>query len=119
MDNMAHDASSIEQELMDFLHLQEVDDSVFNAMALRLFKHQAQFNLPFQRFCQMRGKTPLTVTYWHDIPAVPINAFKDLDLTCTPTHNCERVFMTSGTTRGDIKGRHHHPSLWSTTRQCG
>jgi hypothetical protein len=111
MDNMAHDASSIEQELMAFLHLQEVDDSAFNAMALRLFKYQAQFNLPFQRFCQMRGKTPLTVTHWQDIPAVPINAFKDLDLTCTPTHNCERVFMTSGTTRGDIKGRHYHPSL--------
>jgi hypothetical protein len=111
MDNMAHDASSIEEELMAFLHLQEVDDSAFNAMALRLYKYQAQFNLPFQRFCQMRGKTPLTVTHWHDIPAVPINAFKDLDLTCTPTQNCERVFMTSGTTRGDIKGRHYHPSL--------
>jgi hypothetical protein len=111
MDNMAHDASSIEEEVIAFMHLKAVDDAVFNAMALRLFKHQAQSNLPFQRFCQMRGKTPRTVTHWHDIPAVPINAFKDLDLTCTPSSNCERVFMTSGTTQGDIKGRHYHPSL--------
>ena len=108
---MAHDASSIEDEVMAFMHLKAVSDDAFNAMALRLFKHQAQSNLTFQRFCQMRGKTPRTVTHWHDIPAVPINAFKDLDLTCTPPSNCERVFMTSGTTRGDIKGRHYHPSL--------
>jgi hypothetical protein len=111
MDNMAHDASSIEDEVMAFMHLKASNDDAFNAMALRLFKHQAQSNLPFQRFCQMRGKTPRTVTHWHDIPAVPINAFKDLDLTCTPPSNCERVFMTSGTTRGDTKGRHYHPSL--------
>jgi len=111
MDNMAHDASSIEDEVMAFMHLKAVSDDAFNAMALRLFKHQAQSNLPFQRFCQMRGKTPRTVTHWQDIPAVPINAFKDLHLTCTPPSNCERVFMTSGTTRGDIKGRHYHPSL--------
>jgi len=108
---MAQDALSIEQDVMAFMHLKAVDDASFNAVALRLFKHQAQFNLPFQRFCQMRGKTPRTVAHWHDIPAVPINAFKDLDLTCTPADNCERVFMTSGTTRGDTKGRHYHPSL--------
>ena len=111
MDNMAHDASSIEDEVIAFMHMKAVDDAAFNTMALRLFKHQSQLNLPYQRFCQMRGKTPRTVTHWHDIPAVPINAFKDFDLTCTSTSHCERVFMTSGTTRGDIKGRHYHPSL--------
>lgn len=108
---MAYDASNIEDEVIAFMHLKATDDASFNAMALRLFKHQAQSNLPFQRFCQMRGKTPRTVTDWTDIPAVPINAFKDLNLTCTPPSHCERVFMTSGTTRADIKGRHYHPSL--------
>ena len=111
MDNMANDASSIEDEVIAFMHLKAVDDAAFNTMALRLFKHQSQLNLPYQRFCQMRGKTSRTVTHWHDIPAVPIHAFKDLELTCTPPSRCERVFMTSGTTRGDIKGRHYHPSL--------
>ena len=111
MNNMEHDASTIEDEVIAFMHLKAVDDAAFNTLALRLFKHQSQLNLPYQRFCQMRGKTSRTVTHWHDIPAVPIHAFKDLDLTCTPLRHCERVFMTSGTTRGDIKGRHYHPSL--------
>ena len=108
---MLVDALNIQEELMAFMQLQAVDDIAFNAMALKLFKYQAQWNLPYQRFCQMRGKTPRTVTHWHDIPSVPINAFKDLDLTCTPPADCERVFMTSGTTRGDVKGRHYHRSL--------
>ncbi len=109
---MTHDdALRIEEEVIAFMHLKEADDAAFNAMALRLFKHQAQWNVPFQRFCQIRGKTTRTVMHWHDIPAVPINAFKDLHLTCTPTSQCGRIFMTSGTTRGDVKGRHYHPSL--------
>lgn len=83
----------------------------FNALALRLFAHQFQHNLAFQKFCQQRGRTPRTVKSWRDIPAVPINGFKDLTLSCVPPETCARVFMTSGTTRGDVKGRHYHPHL--------
>ena len=111
MNKMTGDSESIQKDLLAFMQLQAVDDFAFNTMALRIFKYQAQWNLPFQKFCQMRGKTPRTVTHWHDIPPVPINAFKDLDLTCTLPTDCERVFMTSGTTRGDVKGRHYHPNL--------
>ncbi|HEX2531820.1 MAG TPA: long-chain fatty acid--CoA ligase, partial [Burkholderiaceae bacterium] len=70
-----------------------------------------QNNAAFQRFCTQRGKTVRSVKRWRDIPAAPINAFKDLTLSCAPTQECERVFMTSGTTRAEIKGRHFHPSL--------
>src|SRR5262249_7279035 len=48
---------------------------------------------------------------WRDIPAVPINAFKEVILSCAPADSAERVFMTSGTTRGDVKGRHYHPTI--------
>lgn len=51
------------------------------------------------------------VKNWTDIPAVPINAFKDLTLSCVPPETCARTFMTSGTTRGDVKGRHFHPTM--------
>lgn len=91
--------------------LSHVDEAIFNGMALRLFAHQFENNLPFQKFCQQRGKTIRTVKSWRDIPAVPINGFKDLTLSCVPVDTCERVFMTSGTTRGDVKGRHFHPNL--------
>ncbi|MGV8804437.1 MAG: LuxE/PaaK family acyltransferase [Polaromonas sp.] len=86
-------------------------DESFNAQALALFAHQFAHNAPFQRFCRQRGKTPRTVKTWQDIPAVPISAFKALSLTCQPPSATDRVFMTSGTTQGDVKGRHHHPTL--------
>ena len=103
--------TSLNSELLSFMALSDADEAIFNGMALRLFAHQFEHNPPFQKFCQQRGKTPRTVKSWRDIPAVPINGFKDLTLSCVPTEQCERVFMTSGTTRGDVKGRHFHPDL--------
>lgn len=96
--------------LLDFIALQDADDAAFNAMAMRLFAHQAQHNAAYARFCRARGRTPATVRRWQDIPAVPVNAFKDLILSCLPTDQCERVFCTSGTTR-EVKGQHFHPHL--------
>ena len=89
----------------------DADEAAFNALALRLFAHQVEHNAPYRRFCQDRGRLPRSVRSWRDIPAVPIQAFKDLTLSCVPTDQCERVFMTSGTTRGDVRGRHYHPAL--------
>ncbi len=98
-------------DLLDFIGRHDTTDDAFNTLALRLFNHQFQHNLPYQRFCQGRGKTPRSVKTWQDVPAAPIDAFKALELTCTPIADCARVFTTSGTTRGDVKGRHFHPSL--------
>ena len=42
---------------------------------------------------------------------MPISAFKEVTLSCTPPEQAERVFMTSGTTRGEVKGRHYHPTI--------
>jgi acyl-protein synthetase LuxE len=81
----------------------------FNALALEIFAYQFQRNLPYQRFCLVRGQTPETVTGWQDVPAVPTVAFKELDLACGPP---EKIFLTSGTTRGqDKRGRHLVPDL--------
>ena len=103
------------QDLLDFIALSDAsaaDDAAFNALALRLFTHQVRHNPAYARFCQSRGRTPATVRRWQDIPAVPVNGFKQLTLSCTPIESCERVFMTSGTTGGDEhKGRHYHPDL--------
>ncbi|MEY2661311.1 MAG: hypothetical protein RLZZ123_2483 [Pseudomonadota bacterium] len=98
-------------DLLQFIARPEADESAFNDLALRLFRHQYSHNAPFQRVCQQRGCTPRTVSDWRQIPPVPINAFKDLTLSAEPIEQCERVFMTSGTTRGDHKGRHYHPHL--------
>jgi hypothetical protein len=97
--------------LLAFIAQDGCDDAQFDAMALRLFAEQHAHNAAFRRFCQLRGATPRTVKTWRDIPAVPISAFKEVTLSCTPADSAERVFMTSGTTRGDVKGRHYHPTI--------
>lgn len=104
-------APEILTDLLEFMSRPQGGDDEFNALALRLFTHQFRHNLAFQRYCRQQGKTARTVKHWRDIPAVPINAFKDLTLSCVPPEHCERVFMTSGTTRIDSKGRHYHPHL--------
>jgi phenylacetate-coenzyme A ligase PaaK-like adenylate-forming protein len=103
--------NALVSELLEFIARPTVSDEDFNAFALKLFAHQFEHNRPFQKFCQGRGKTPRMVKSWRDIPAVPINAFKDLTLSCVPPETCARTFMTSGTTRGDVKGRHFHPTM--------
>jgi len=110
-DPSSKEASALVAELLAFIARPAATPDEFNALALRLFAHQFRHNLAFQKFCQQRGRTPRTVKRWQDIPAVPINGFKDLTLSCLPPERCERVFMTSGTTRGDVKGRHYHPHL--------
>jgi len=104
-------ATELVEALLAFMAQQDSTEDEFNLHALRLFAHQFQHNTAFQRICQLRGKTPRTVRSWRDIPAVTINAFKELSLSCVPPEDCERVFMTSGTTRGDVRGRHYHPTL--------
>jgi hypothetical protein len=97
--------------LLSFLAQDGCSDAEFDALALRLFAQQHANNAAYRRFCQLRGATPRTVKGWRDIPAVPISAFKEVTLSCAPADSAERVFMTSGTTRGDVKGRHYHPTL--------
>ena len=103
--------NTVVSELLEFIARPTVSDDDFNTLALKLFAHQFEHNRPFQKFCQGRGKTPRVVKSWRDIPAVPINAFKDLTLSCVPPDTCARTFMTSGTTRGNVKGRHFHPTM--------
>jgi acyl-CoA synthetase (AMP-forming)/AMP-acid ligase II len=88
----------------------EALDAQFNDLALAIFAHQFQHNRAYQQFCRSRGRTPATLRHWHELPAVPVNAFKEVTLSAVPPAECERVFMTSGTTR-EVKGQHFHPNL--------
>ena len=106
--NVIHDPAA---DVLAFMARPDADDAAFDALALRLFSHQVEHNAPYRRFCQERGRGLRTVRSWRDIPPVPIQAFKDVTLSCVPPEQCARVFMTSGTTRGDVRGKHHHPDL--------
>ncbi|MDZ7781317.1 MAG: long-chain fatty acid--CoA ligase [Gemmatimonadota bacterium] len=84
----------------------------FEGLALRVFRHQYERNATYRRFCEGRGRRPDTVTSWTDVPAVPVSAFKALDLACGEADRAEAVFRTSGTTGGaESRGRHFVPYL--------
>ena len=81
----------------------------FEAWALRTFTHQFEHNRPYRAYCNRRGITPVTVSGWDDVPAVPTRAFRTTDLSCGAP---EATFRTSGTSSGpEARGRHHVPHL--------
>ncbi len=98
------------QELSQFIKKNQSSEEEFNSLALRIFSYQYQHNLPYQTFCRQKGKTPRLVKNWRDIPFVPMNAFKEVPLTCTDPEAAVAVFMTSGTTQGK-RGKHYHSTL--------
>ena len=104
-------AEDIVAKVLAFISQDGCTDDEFDRLALRLFAHQHANNPAYRRFCQRRGATLRSVRRWSDIPAVPIDAFKALELRCEPPASTDRVFMTSGTTRSEVKGRHFHPTL--------
>lgn len=72
-----------------------------------MFRHQHAQNPAYRRWCEAVGAAPGAVTAPADIPAVPVAAFKELELVCgTPAAE----FRTSGTT-GTGPGRHLLPAL--------
>jgi hypothetical protein len=98
-------------QLLSFIAQDGCTEAQFDELALRLYAHQYEHNESLRRFAQRRGCTPRRVAGWRDIPAVPLDAFKQATLSCEATAQCERVFMTSGTTGGELKGRHWHPAI--------
>lgn len=85
------------------------DGLSFDDLALAVFNHQFETIEPYRSFCRQRRRTPDSVERWQDIPAVPIEAFKHVDLCCD---TAERTFVSSGTTQGpDRRSRHCMPDL--------
>jgi hypothetical protein len=98
-------------ELLEFMACPDVAEQNFNQLALKVFAYQFEHNPLYRRFAVQRAKTTRTVKSWRDIPAVPINAFKELPLSCRPPEEAARVFMTSGTTKGGVRGKIYHSTL--------
>jgi len=97
--------------LTEFIIRHKTREDEFDALALQIFDYQFNNNLPYQRFCRQRETTPKTVQSWKSIPAVPINAYKSLTLSCCRSEDVKRTFMTSGTTGDGLRGKCHHPTL--------
>jgi hypothetical protein len=85
-----------------------VPDNLFNTLACDVFDFQFENNAPYAAYCQRRGVTPDRVTHWSEIPPVPTAAFREVPLVSGVVEDAQRVFRTSGTTRGrERRGAHH------------
>lgn len=81
-------------------------DAAFDRLALRVFSYTFHHIPAYAAYCRARRRTPDGVRSWAEIPAVPTAAFKDVPLLATGAV-AERVFRTSGTTRGpERRGQH-------------
>jgi hypothetical protein len=79
----------------------------FNALALELYALQFREVPPYRRFCESRHITPDPVRSWEDIPAMPVSAFKQVDVTSLAPEKRTHVFYSSGTTV-ESRSRHFH-----------
>lgn len=102
--------AEIIEALTRFIDRPDAGDAAFGEMALAVFAYQFENNAPYRSFARQRGATPRTVRQWREIPAMPIDGFKTLTLSCRPVEDVPHVFMTSGTT-GSVRGRSYHPSF--------
>ncbi len=84
-----------------------VEDDAFNRLALRIHAVQRASNPMLRRF--WNSASSAEPAGWHEIPPIPVMAFRDVPIVCgTP----EAVFRTSGTSGGrGGRGEHHVPSL--------
>ena len=87
--------------------IRKADQTRFNELALDLFALQYESNPPYQRFCSGHGVTPSEIRDWADIPALPVAAFKELEMTSLSAEERGKVFLSSGTT-GQKPSRHWH-----------
>ena len=101
------------------------EDRAFNRLALRIHAIQRASNPILRRFWDTAptggaapGAAPGAVAFWHEIPPLPVMAFRDVPIV---SGTAEAVFRTSGTSGGrggrvsrgsrGGRGEHHVPSL--------
>ncbi|WP_084034607.1 long-chain fatty acid--CoA ligase [Anaerobacillus alkalilacustris] len=108
---MLHTYMQLQQELKAFICQSSSTDEQFNTIALKLFQFQYEYNQPYRKFCRKRRVSPRTIKHFTEIPPVPIDAFKLTTLSSFPIEETSAVFMTSGTTNQDRRGKNYHHDL--------
>jgi hypothetical protein len=81
-------------------------EAEFNRLALALFVLQREAVPVYRQFCERR-KVAETIPHWSGIPALPVSAFKEFEVSSIPSAQRRRVFHSSGTS-GLEPSRHFH-----------
>lgn len=82
----------------------------FEDLARALARFQAASVPAFARLCAARGVDPARASS-AEIPALPTDAFRYARIAAHPESEDIRVFRTSGTTRGELRGEHAFRTL--------
>ncbi|MFC5447106.1 LuxE/PaaK family acyltransferase [Paenibacillus aestuarii] len=93
----------------------------FGELALKIFNFQCEYNAAYRNYAKLKRKLPHQLASWRDIPPMPIQAFKRSPLSCEPPEHAAAVFMTSGTTHPEQRGRQYHPTfeVWDASMRTG
>ena len=96
-------ANSIAEQLRQRIERMERDD--FDAVALAVFRYQAEVNPVYASFLRLIGCDPRSVRNWTEAPFLPIELFKSQQVQ-SDVWEPELVFCSSGTT-GAQTSRHY------------
>lgn len=98
--------SQLHQKLRQSIDTGNINEEEFSSLALQLWQHQNSTNKAYRNYCQARSTRQKK--HWLDIPAIPTDAFKQMDtpLTTRSSNSSAKTFRTSGTT-GEHRGEHH------------
>jgi len=89
----------------------QVQPDDFNALALDVFRFQAEHNSLYNRYLELIGKKIQAVETVQEIPFLPIELFKTYDIQ-TGNWTPERIFSSSGTTGQATSGHLLHDPDW-------
>ena len=84
-------------------------EAEFEAVALSLFRHQAEHCAPYSEYIRLLGVEPSAVQRIEDIPMLPIELFKSHKVYCGVGE--PQMIFTSSATTGMVQSRHYVADL--------
>jgi len=83
-----------------------VEPADFEALALRVFRYQAEYNPVYSEYIRHLGVDPARITALTQIPFLPIQFFKNHRVATGHSSDASIIFQSSGTT-GQTTSSHH------------
>lgn len=106
--NTHSDVTESHRLALRFIEGLRADAYAWNELLQDILRYQARFNPPLQAYWQSRGFDATRAFEIHDVPAVPTDVFRYVEL-CSHEAPARGVFRTSGTTSG-ARGQHFYLS---------
>ena len=87
------------------------NDQLFNEMALRIFRFQAENTNVYRRYLEFIGTDPLSVKSIDEIPFLPVEFFKDHQILGEDLKQSIQYTFSSSSTTGIGVSKHHYADI--------